>query len=291
MHIHFDAKYKVANLNDFINQNAERNLNEEKTENRKGIYKNADLLKMHSYKDAIRRTGGAYVLYPGDKFIKQKGFHEIIPGLGAFPVKPSKSESGIEELKVFILEIIDHFINRASQREKAAFRTYDIHLIPPNSDNIVNESLPEPYGKNRNLLPDETFVLIGFYNTLEQYDWITRTKLYNFRMGSGNGSLELDLETVSSKYLLLHTNKDKSSSDIWEIVSKGPKVYSNKNLVELKYPSPSQDSYLIIKIKKVEDPELLNFEWDFRKLKNYRTGSASAYPFTASLSELMKNKL
>ncbi|HLO44559.1 MAG TPA: DUF2357 domain-containing protein [Leadbetterella sp.] len=291
VHIHFDAKYKVANLNDFINQNAERNLNEEKTENRKGIYKNADLLKMHSYKDAIRRTGGAYVLYPGDKFIKQKGFHEIIPGLGAFPVKPSKSESGIEELKVFILEIIDHFINRASQREKAAFRTYDIYLNPPNSDNIVNESLPEPYGKNRNLLPDETFVLIGFYNSPEQYDWITRTKLYNFRMGSGNGSLELDLETVSSKYLLLHTNKDKSSSDIWEIISKGPKVYSNKNLVDLKYPSPSQDSYLIIKIKKVEDPELLNLKWDFRKLKNYRTGSASAYPFTASLSELIKNKL
>jgi predicted component of viral defense system (DUF524 family) len=44
----------------------------EKAENRKGIYKNADLLKMHAYKDAIRRTGGAYVLYPGDKSINQE---------------------------------------------------------------------------------------------------------------------------------------------------------------------------------------------------------------------------
>ena len=71
---------------------------------------------MHAYKDAIRRTGGAYVLYPGDKSINQKGFHEIIPGLGAFPVKPSKTDSGIGELKAFILEIIEHFIHRASQR-------------------------------------------------------------------------------------------------------------------------------------------------------------------------------
>src|SRR5690606_6737162 len=91
VHVHFDAKYKIANLTDFLEQNTENDLDEEKAENRKGIYKNADLLKMHAYKDAIRRTGGAYVLYPGDKSINQKGFHEIIPGLGAFPVKPSKT--------------------------------------------------------------------------------------------------------------------------------------------------------------------------------------------------------
>lgn len=58
VHVHFDAKYKIANLADFLEQNNENDLDEEKAENRKGIYKNADLLKMHAYKDAIRRTGG-----------------------------------------------------------------------------------------------------------------------------------------------------------------------------------------------------------------------------------------
>lgn len=114
VHIHFDAKYKVANLAELIKAgNQEEELDEEKTRNRKGIYKNADLLKMHAYKDAIRRTGGAYVLYPGETSIVQKGFHEIIPGLGAFPVRPSKLNSGIGDLKAFILEVIEHFINRA----------------------------------------------------------------------------------------------------------------------------------------------------------------------------------
>lgn len=291
VHIHFDAKYKIANLSDFLEQNTENDLDEEKAENRKGFYKNADLLKMHAYKDAIRRTGGAYVLYPGDKSINQKGFHEIIPGLGAFPVKPSKTESGIGELKAFILEIIEHFINRASQREKIAFRTFDIYKNPPASDNVVKESLPEPYNANRDLIPDDTFVLVGYYNSQEQFDWIQRTGLYNFRMGAGTGSLILDKETVSSKYLLLHTIGDTDSGDLWKIVSRGPKVYSKVDLIRKDYPSPSQDNYLVIQIEPVNDNEFENVSWNFRNLENYSTGRASAFPFTTSLTELMKNKV
>lgn len=291
VHVHFDAKYKIANLNHFLEQNAEHDLDEEKTENRKGIYKNADLLKMHAYKDAIRRTGGAYVLYPGDKSINQKGFHEIIPGLGSFPVKPSKTNSGISELKVFILEIIEHFINRASQREKIAYRTFDTYKNPPESENVINEPLPEPFNANRDLIPDDTFVLVGYYNSSKQYDWIRRNKLYNFRMGSGAGSLILDKGTVSSKYLLLHTSGDKDSGDLWKIVSSGPKVYSKGDLIRKGYPSPSQDNYLVIQIEPVTDSAFENASWNFRNLEKYSTGRQSAFPFSTSLTELMKNKI
>lgn len=291
VHVHFDAKYKIANLTDFLERNTDNDLDEEKAENRKGIYKNADLLKMHAYKDAIRRTGGAYVLYPGDKSINQKGFHEIIPGLGAFPVKPSKTDSGIGELKAFILEIIEHFINRASQREKIAYRTFDIYKNPPESENVVKEPLPEPYNTNRDLIPDDTFILVGYYNSPEQYNWIQQKGLYNFRMGSGTGSLILDKETVSSKYLLLHTIGDTDSGDLWRIVSKGPKVYSKADLIRKGYPSPSQDNYLVIQIEPVTDSEFENVSWNFRNLENYSTGRASAFPFTTSLTELMKNKI
>lgn len=293
VHVHFDAKYKIANISDFLKQSTDNDLDVEKIENRKGIYKNADLLKMHAYKDAIRRTGGAYVLYPGDRSINQKGFHEIIPGLGAFPVKPSKTDSGIGELKAFILEVIEHFINRASQREKIAYRTFDIFKNPPESDNAIRESLPEPYNTNRDLIPDDTYVLIGFYNP-KQYEWITRTGLYNFRMGSGTGSLILDKETVSSKYLLLHTSGNKDSGDLWKITSKGPRVFSKNDMTKKGYPRPEEqikDYYLVINIEAVTDTEFQNARWNFQKLKNYKTGRASALPFTASLTELMKNKV
>lgn len=293
VHIHFDAKYKVDNLAFNINKSEEADLDKEKTENRKGVYKNADLLKMHAYKDAIRRTGGAYVLYPGQVPITNKGFHEIIPGLGAFPVRPGKYDSGIGELKAFILQVVEHFINRASQRERLAFRTFDIHQKPPESNGIVNELLPEPYNDNRDLIPDETFVLVGFYRTKEQYEWIKKNKLYNFRMNSRRGSIVLNKEKVVSKYLLLHTYGDKDSSDLWKIISRGPKVYSKHKMEKLRYPKPVNelDDYLVIKIEKVTSPELLNIKWDFRKLEKYESFRKSGYPFTASLSELMRNKI
>ena len=291
VHIHFDAKYKIANLTDLLSKTSNIDADAEKEDNRKGIYKNADLLKMHAYKDAIRRTGGAYVLYPGDSSIKKKGFHEIIPGLGAFPVCPSKRDDGIGELKAFILEVIEHFINRASQREKLAFRTFDIYKNPPDADNEVREFLPETYNANRSLIPDNTFVLIGYYNSPEQYDWILKNKLYNFRMGSKTGSLILDKETISAEFLLLHTSGDSNSGDLWRIISRGPRVFSKDDLVKKGYPSPSQDNYLVFRLESVTDLEFDKVKWDFRKLSNYSKGRASAFPFTTSLSELMKNKI
>lgn len=290
VHIHFDAKYKVANMVGLLEKESD-DLDIEKTENRKGIYKNVDLLKMHAYKDAIRRTGGAYVLYPGDISINRKGFHEIIPGLGAFPVRPSKLDSGIGDLKAFVLEVMEHFINRASQREKIAFRTYDIFKNTPTSDDTVNELLPETYNENRNLLPDSTFVLVGFYNSTEQYEWIKKNKLYNFRMGTGMGSLQFDNETVNSQYLLLHTKNDKSTGDLWRIKSKGPKVLSQKDMIKKGYVSPSKDYYLVIEIEPINNPEFKDVNWEFKKLANYSSGRSSAVPFTTSIAELMKVKI
>ena len=284
VHVHFDAKYKVSNIKDlFISK--DEGLDEQKLENRKGIYKNADLLKMHAYKDAIRRTAGAYVIYPGGKSDQLRGFHEIVPGLGAFAVKPSRSNSGIGKLKAFLKDLTEHLQNRISQREKYAFKTYTIHRDEPRD--MVNTLLPEAYNQNRGLIPDQTYVLIGYYRSEEQLRWIEKNKLYNFRMGSGVGSITFDQQTVNSRYLLLHTKGDKCSGNIWRIVGNGPRIFSKKDLLNRDYPSPSQDNYVVFSIEPVKDPEFRELEWDFRKLKNYSKGRASSNPFTASLSELM----
>ena len=291
VHVHFDAKYKIANLSDFIEHDIVKDLDKEKIENRKGIYKNADLLKMHAYKDAIRRTGGAYVLYPGDKSLTRKGFHEIIPGLGAFPVKPSKNDSGIGELKSFILEIIDHFVNRASQRERIAFRTYDVHKNEPNKEDEVNEALPETYGENRSLIPDDTFVLIAFYKT-EHLDWIIKSGLYNARADSKRGSLRLGLGEAGAKYLLLHSNGETKTSRLLKIIETGPRVFSKHTLIDKGYPSlPSQEYYLVYKVQEIEDSELQNQVWDITELDKYKHGRSSALPFSVTMTELMKVKL
>lgn len=288
VHVHFDAKYKVENFAELLNQQSDDELLKEKSENRKGIYKNADLLKMHAYKDAIRRTGGAYILYPGNEKTIRRGFHEIIPGLGAFPVRPSKIDSGTTKLKAFITDVIEHFVNRASQRERLAFRTYDIFKDKPETDDILFESLPETFGENRSLLPSEVTVLIGFYKK-EQFDWIVQSGLYNARAEDNRGSLRLGPGEAGAKYLLIHGENELQSGKLFKIVETGPRVFSKSTLLKHKYPTaPSQEYYLVYKVSQFIEKEFENRIWDISKLEEHRKGRASVLPFAVTLSQLIK---
>lgn len=283
VHIHFDAKYKIANLTDLLEDN--KDLNSEKKENRKGIYKNADLLKMHAYKDAIRRTGGAYVLYPGDHLNKKQGFHEVIPGLGAFPVKPSKTEDGISELRAFIIEVVRHFCNRASQRERLAYRNYEIY-----NDEIweLREPSPEPYGEKRGLIPADTHILVAYYRK-ENWDWIVDSGLYNTRAGNDRGSLRLGPGESGAKYILLHTSDELMTSKLLKVTETGPRIFSKEQIKGKGYVNPSQSFYLVYKVTDEVEVEFKQLTWDIRKLKGYREGRGSALPFSVTLTELMKS--
>lgn len=114
-YIHFDAKYRITDLTSFIGKNGdaecEEEIIEEKTDSVINTYKRGDLLKMHTYNDAIRRTVGSYVLYPGS-YSKNGNktfrlYDEILPGVGAFSIKPSIKEAGEKVLKDFIVSVIE----------------------------------------------------------------------------------------------------------------------------------------------------------------------------------------
>lgn len=269
VHIHFDAKYKVKN----------------KKDNSK--FKRDDIIKMHAYKDAIKRTAGAYILYPGldNEPTTFKGFHEVLPGLGAFAIRPSEEHSGIEHLIGFINKVKVHFLNRASQRENISTKTYQITKDGLSKE--LNEPVPE-YFNGKKLIPNETFVLIGYCKSSEHLNWINDKLLYNFRMNNNRGTLKLTQETLNAKYLLLHMNGDSSSSRIYKIQKPEYRVTSKNTLKRLDYPKPRQESYLVVKLEPCLDKEFENLSWNFKKLNNYKSGRASAIPFTASLPELMK---
>lgn len=289
-HIHFDAKYKIEKIIDSLGD--EIDLDNEKEEQSKGTYKRADLLKMHSYKDAIRRTGGAYILYPGKEQTKysRMGFRELIPGLGAFQIRPSENnDTGSKEVEKFFEDVVFHFVNRTSQREKTAYRIFDIHKFPPNHENDLRESLPELYGPNRNLLPDETFVLVGFYERAV-FNWIEENRLYNFRTGTDKGSLSLGFKETNATYLLLHSHgESKKATKIFKLKNKGPKIFSKADLIRKKYPhEPKGELYLVYELEKEIDKEFKQFVWDITKLDDFKTGYGSGIPFSISLTELMK---
>lgn len=290
VHIHFDAKYKIENFKKVFDQKTSEELNQEKEEEKKGVYKNADLLKMHAYKDAIRRTGGAYVLYPGDEVSQFFGFHEIVPGLGAFALNPKEVEKGKNNLSKFIDQVIEHFLNQSSQREKMAYRRYTIHEKPPNN-NVAQEPVPLNIGENRDLIPDDTPILVGYYKSENHLKWIDKNGLVNFRTGTRPGSIPINSKTINAKFILLHTRGDTHTSKLYRIQKEGPKIYSKTDLINKNYPSDLQgEHYLVFSIKPVEEVEFKDQKWNFKKLQNYRGGRQSAYPFTTTLTDLLLHK-
>ena len=103
-----DKLLEVDNATDFDDSELE----DEKASEVTNTYKRGDLLKMHTYNDAIRRTIGSYVLYPGNAKQADMGnkvfslYDEILPGVGAFAIKPSNSALGEKELCRFISDMI-----------------------------------------------------------------------------------------------------------------------------------------------------------------------------------------
>lgn len=293
-HIHFDAKYKIEKIIESLGD--EGDLDKEKEEQNKGTYKRADLLKMHSYKDAIRRTGGAYILYPGKEQTKynRMGFRELIPGLGAFQIRPSESnDTGSKELEKFFEDVVFHFVNRTSQREKTAYRIFDIHKYAPKPENDLRVALPEAFGVNRSLMPDETFVLVAYYNK-DNWDWILKTGLFNTRAGNIRGSLRLGSGETGAKYILLHTIGETNTGKLFRVRESGPRIFSRKTLERINYPKDSKKQdhyYLVYKVEEVKDKEFLNTTWDITELDGYKKGRGSAFPFSVSISELMKVKI
>jgi predicted component of viral defense system (DUF524 family) len=293
-HIHFDAKYKVKNFYELISKSKgdklsakeeEDLLKEEIEENKSGTFKNEDLLKMHAYKDAIRRTGGAYILYPGEgKDTPFRGFHELIPGLGAFVIKPNKAEKDKEHLKNFIKKVVSNFIDRSSQREHIAIKVHDIHKYPKLDDNTLKEAMPE-YLSGIKLIPSETFILVGYYKDDIHLNWITEKKLYNVRYGDKH---ELTPEEIGARYLLLYSKNQTTSTLIFKLNENGPKLYTKAELKnDLEYKTrPTQEMYLVYKLDAVEKEfDLLNI--DLTKIHGLGTNRR---PVLISIEKLIKAK-
>ncbi|MBR6160920.1 MAG: DUF2357 domain-containing protein [Bacteroidales bacterium] len=303
VHIHFDAKYKLNRIllnerelddtHTFEDEDAELSeedllMNQEKKEEEKGIYKRVDLLKMHAYKDAIRRTSGAYILYPGSENKSLKGFHEILPGLGAFCLSPNSIEKDSKEIEHFLHDILEHMLNRASQRERMSYHTYEIYKNEPS---VVCEPMPEPYGNDRNLVPEETFVLLGSYKDENHLQWILKNNIYNARTGTRTGSLRLKKEITGAKYVFLHKG---DTQLLLRLSDKGPRVMSKEDLEKKPYRNlytPSRLYYVVFDLNSNEmENEFKDVKWNISQMIKdgiIGEGHLSAEPEGISLATLM----
>lgn len=124
--LHFDAKYRVDAYDKIFSRDAfdsedpieSEYLNEIKDDSNRKTYKRDDLLKMHAYRDAIKRSFGAYVLYPGSHNYNLQGYHELLPGVGAFVMRPGMDS---KYLICFFEDLLSHLTKSTSRLDVAVY--------------------------------------------------------------------------------------------------------------------------------------------------------------------------
>jgi len=293
VHIHFDAKYRVENITELFGD-ADDDLSEEKAQQKRGNYKRADLLKMHAYRDAIRRSEGAYILYPGGANgpARFQGFHEILPGLGAFSLKPGEGGEavGLQHLSQFVDEVIAHVCNRATAREQTSYHCFHVYRAEETAGGAaLGSPIPErdPLANERPVPPAEHSVLVGWCEDDQQLEWIVRTGLYNFRAGFRRGSIRLEPAIADARHLLLHGHANRDWPGLWRIKKRGPRIFTAEELLRHGYPS-KPDPEAIYAVFDVEpDAFYAGWKWNYASLPGKKGAFASAEPFAVRLVDVL----
>jgi predicted component of viral defense system (DUF524 family) len=316
VHVHFDAKYRVEDIEGLFGPSdegvseaelAERFEKEEKDE-LAGNYKRQDLLKMHAYRDAIKRSQGAYVLYPGraNAEVKLKGFHEILPGLGAFGVAPDENgmAQGLEPLEKFLDEVLAHLGNRTTAQERVSYHvaeSYTMKEEPVQYGSLVLAERDEMSDTSRALPPSEHHVVVAWYNTPEQLAWTLENGIANVRLGDRPGTWHIPPEMASARHVLLRSYRGEVAEGLFRLTKPGYKVYTAGDLIAKGYPgAASGEIYAVFEVE--PDAAYTGRKWDgdqlweqiksFAARRSYRQGNIhnrrSPDPRVMSLQELLR---
>lgn len=242
--LHFDAKYRVEYIEELFGSPIEKSQDSEDegsvTEGlRRGGALRVDLLKMHAYRDAIRRTAGAYVLYPGgDQELNRRPFteyHELLPGLGAFVLRPTDSgrASGADTLLKFLGDVLDHIARRLTQHERGRHWQEEIYGKPVRGIAVFPPVEPAP----------ETSVILGFVKSQEHWAWIEKRKTYNVRTEGRVGGVSASAGLLQSQLLVLYCPSSNRVA-LARIVSVAERV-SKESMQAAGYPDPQGDYWCV----------------------------------------------
>lgn len=241
--LHFDAKYKINFSQIFSDDEPKSNVSQEG-----GEYKREDLLKMHAYRDAIRRSVGAYVLYPGSNEALLNEYYEPLPSLGAFALRPGK-DVGASRIVNFLEEVIQHLSDRVSLRERSAYRASE-ELALGRIGPLFN-ALPEVERSNapelrRPALPNEDFLVIGKLSSQREFEWVTSHKMLVVRLHS-EPVFRAELAQVLAARRIAYIPE--ARDDVIVVRNDGVEFRAGEHLIEIGYPEPLQATDVCVVIR------------------------------------------
>ena len=242
--LHFDAKYRIDQYTSFFVDDDD-GVGEPA---RVGSAKSDDLRKMHAYRDAIRKTSGAYVLYPGgdgDTHPPHQEYHEILPGLGAFVLRPTDSgeasSASSNTLRAFLSDVLDHTAAQGSGRERAGY--WKRRSFGDTSESVV----PLDFDPQLDKPPADTSVLLGFVKSPAHRAWIEEHRLYNLRSDpSRRGSVGIGSPQLRADVVVLY-GMDASEVIVYRATG-ALFLRTGDELAASGYPSPRGTNYLCLEL-------------------------------------------
>jgi hypothetical protein len=254
--LHFDAKYGVETLEGLFGEKGlslkeeARILDDEEAADARGGAKRADLLKMHAYRDAIRRTAGAYVIHPGSREEKLRQYHEILPGIGAFVLFPAETgdAEGTSSLVQFIEDVLSHVASQITQHERWRYWTKEVfsekYRVQGRSQAVPFLSRP----------PADTLVLLGYVKSRQHLEWVHLNRRYNLRADKRRGSVGLESSELTAEFVLLY-GPGMADVELWR-VSGEPEIVTQAKMFEMAYPEPSGELYYCLLLERI-----VTFDW------------------------------
>lgn len=284
--VHFDAKYRLDRYQQVLDDSA---LSLEDTAPAPASAKpvNDDLLKMHAYRDAIRRSSGAFVLYPGfeESPTILREYHEILPGLGAFVLRPADDghadEVGTNALRLFVCDLIEHTAAAGTDEERA--------------DYWSETTYRQARGRRlRNRAPGakpaaDTTTLLGFVRSLEHRSWIRRLGLYNLRADDRAGAVGLRSPQLGADVVVLYSMFD----EVVELVEPtgSIRVLTAAELRSIGYPNPRGDLYCCLEVRPTAPTVELPPAASVRALARALSPTAIGAPVVASWLDLARRQV
>jgi predicted component of viral defense system (DUF524 family) len=244
--IHFDAKYRVDQLVEILGPETLEGVEARTDDEGAGrtAAKRDDLLKMHAYRDAIKRSAGSYVLYPGgiegqsDQTFQR--YHEILPGLGAFALRPTEAEDaeGLEPLTKFLDDALWHFASVISQYRRGRYWEANSFGEATRTENLLGwePSFAKP--------PADTLVLLGFVKDKFHLNWIAANHRYNVRADGRRGSVGMTGPELGADFVVLY-GPELAATQIWEVAGQ-PELWTRERLLGSGYPSAGGNLYFCL---------------------------------------------
>jgi hypothetical protein len=281
---------------------------------------------MRAYRDAVRRTAGAYVLYPSKPGDGQKfaGFHEVLPGLGAFAIRPDKNgkPEGMNALADFLDRVIEHLANRTTARERVSYHVSESYAPQELKEQPVpygSLHLPEAdiYGTDyRTLPPVEDMVLVAWYENENQKALAeAEDGLTYVRLGRRSGALHVHPNLARVRQVALRTEGAVVAPGLLLLREPGFRVFTRSQLrVELQQRAKGagvasdagadDEEHIYARFRTRRDPAygvqawdgdkvmglIERFESDARNKLVENLGRTSPYPRIISLRDLLKAK-